>query len=424
MLTLKIEDKQLSQRSKDDNGFLIIKNNPIAKAGVFDYLLSEVAENISDNDDKIVKVYRSFEDLVKIKDSFANKPIKFNHLWVGEDDNKADGAIGSIVTIDKENLMLRADLIIYNPELINAIENQNLVELSPGYTGEISEQNGRFNGDNYDYIQTIKCVNHLAVVDKGRSGPDLKIQDSKNKIMEEIDKMKKKSRDSLLSKFKKILDEDTTMEKETEDESCEVKTQDEDKRDIIREIIAISNKPAEDFEGGEEERERTILKLAEKVAYNPSETSKTDDDIEEVEKVEKKEDEDVVEVVEKEDEDIDADAFIEVMEKVAEKVAEKKLNDFEDRMFKKSQKIADTYSKVSKALGYTFDYSGKTENDLYKYGYENLTGKKLDKYMDAKTAFNIAFNDTKYKVKTFQDNSTILNDNKIKSMIDTLRKRG
>ncbi|ALW15618.1 DUF2213 domain-containing protein [Campylobacter jejuni] len=420
MLTLKIEDKQLSQRSKDDNGFLIIKNNPIAKAGVFDYLLSEVAENISDNDDKIVKVYRSFEDLVKIKDSFANKPIKFNHLWVGEDDNKADGAIGSIVTIDKENLMLRADLIIYNPELINAIENQNLVELSPGYTGEISEQNGRFNGDNYDYIQTIKCVNHLAVVDKGRSGPDLKIQDSKNKIMEEIDKMKKKFKDSLLSTFKKILDEDATMEKETQDEDLETKTQDEDKRDIIREIMAIANKPAEDFEGGEEERERTIAELAEKLAYNPSETSKTDDDIEEVEK---KEDEDIVEVLEKED-DNNAEELAEVISDVVEKVVEKKLNDFEDRMFKKSQKIADTYSKVSKALGYTFDYSGKTENDLYKYGYENLTGKKLDKYMDAKTAFNIAFNDTKSKVKTFQDNSTILNDNKIKSMIDTLRKRG
>ncbi|HFW6576196.1 TPA: DUF2213 domain-containing protein [Campylobacter jejuni] len=420
MLTLKIEDKQLSQRSKDDNGFLIIKNNPIAKAGVFDYLLSEIVENVSNNDDKVVKVYRSFEDLVKIKDSFANKPIKFNHLWVGEDDNKADGAIGSIVTIDKENLMLRADLIIYNPELINAIENQNLVELSPGYTGEISEQNGRFNGDNYDYIQTIKCVNHLAVVDKGRSGPDLKIQDSKNKIMEEIDKMKKKFRDSLLSKFKKILDEDATMEKETQDEDLETKTQDEDKRDIIREIMAIANKPAEDFEGGEEERERTIAELAEKLAYNPSETSKTDDDIEEVEK---KEDEDIVEVLEKED-DNNAEELAEVISDVVEKVVEKKLNDFEDRMFKKSQKIADTYSKVSKALGYTFDYSGKTENDLYKYGYENLTGKKLDKYMDAKTAFNIAFNDTKSKVKTFQDNSTILNDNKIKSMIDTLRKRG
>ncbi|HEG5317654.1 TPA: DUF2213 domain-containing protein [Campylobacter jejuni] len=420
MLTLKIEDKQLSQRSKDDNGFLIIKNNPIAKAGVFDYLLSEIVENISDNDDKIVKVYRSFEDLVKIKDSFANKPIKFNHVWVGEDDNKADGAIGSIVTIDKENLMLRADLIIYNPELINAIENQNLVELSPGYTGEISEQNGRFNGDNYDYIQTIKCVNHLAVVDKGRSGPDLKIQDSKNKIMEEIDKMKKKFKDSLLSTFKKILDEDATMEKETQDEDLETKTQDEDKRDIIREIMAIANKPAEDFEGGEEERERTIAELAEKLAYNPSETSKTDDDIEEVEK---KEDEDIVEVLEKED-DNNAEELAEVISDVVEKVVEKKLNDFEDRMFKKSQKIADTYSKVSKALGYTFDYSGKTENDLYKYGYENLTGKKLDKYMDAKTAFNIAFNDTKSKVKTFQDNSTILNDNKIKSMIDTLRKRG
>ncbi|ENL6798491.1 DUF2213 domain-containing protein [Campylobacter jejuni] len=422
MLTLKIQDKSLSKREKDDNGFLIIKDNPIAKGGVFDYLLSEISPDINSQDDKIVKVYRPFDELVKIKDSFANKPIKFNHLWVGEDDNKADGAIGSIVTIDKKNLMLRADLIIYNPELIEAIEKNNIVELSPGYTGEVIEQNGRFNGDNYDYIQTIKCVNHLAVVDKGRSGPDLKIQDSKNKIVKEYQKMSRKFKDRILSRFKKMLDEDTIEKEEIE----ETKTQDEDKREIIREIMAISNKPAEDFEGGEEERERTIAELAEKIAYKPSETSKTDDedledeDLENEKKETKSEDEDLEEVKEeiKEDEKLEA-----IIEAVGE-VMKEKLNDFEDRMFKKSKKIADTYSKVSKALGYTFDYSGKTENDLYKYGYENLTGKKLDKYMDAKTAFNIAFNDTKSKVKEFKDSSITLNDNKIKSMLDTLRKRG
>ncbi|HDZ5042710.1 TPA: DUF2213 domain-containing protein [Campylobacter jejuni] len=417
MLTLRIQDKQLSQRSKDDNGFLIIKNNPIAKAGVFDYLLSEITENVSHNDDKIVKVYRSFEDLVKIKDSFANKPIKFNHVWVGEDDNKADGAIGSNITIDRENLMLRADLIIYNPELINAIENQNLVELSPGYTGEVEEHTGRFDGIGFDYIQKINCVNHLAVVDKGRSGHDLKIQDSKNNI-KEILKMPKKMKDGLLSKIKKILDEDTVEEKNTKDDNSEVKTLDEDKREIIREIMAIANKPEEDFEGGKDERERTIAELAEKLAYNPSETSKTDDDNDEVDK---KEDEDVVEVVEKQEENkIDTEELIEAIEEVVEH----KLKEFEDKMFKKNQRISDTYLKVSKALGCSFDYNGKNENEIYKYGYESLTGKSLDRDMDAKTAFNIAFNDKKAKVKTFKDSSTNLNDNKIKEMLDALRKRG
>ena len=56
MLTLKIQDKATSKRSKDSNGFLIIKDNPIAKAGVFDYLLSELKSDI-DISCKIVQIY-------------------------------------------------------------------------------------------------------------------------------------------------------------------------------------------------------------------------------------------------------------------------------------------------------------------------------------------------------------------------------
>ena len=41
-------DSSLSRRSKDENGFLIIKDNPIAKAGVFDYLLSEIESDVKD----------------------------------------------------------------------------------------------------------------------------------------------------------------------------------------------------------------------------------------------------------------------------------------------------------------------------------------------------------------------------------------
>lgn len=421
MLTLKIkiQDKQISKRIKDDNGYLIIKDNPIAKAGVFDYLLSEINENVSSQEDRVVKVYRPFEDLKDIKDSFANKPIKYNHVWVGEDDNQADGAIGSIVTIDNDNLMLRADLIIYNPKLIEAIESGEIVELSPGYTGEVEEQNGRFEGETYDYIQKIKCVNHLAVVEQGRSGPDLKIQDDKNKIMEELKKMKKSFKDSLLSKFKKMLDEDTTQEIKSQDEDTEeVKTQDEDKREIIREIMAIANKPAEDFEGGEDERERTIAGLAEKLAYNPSETSKTDDeDLDEDKKETKDED---IEI----NNDDDNEAKAEEIAEVVSEIVEKKLNEFEDRMFKKTQKIQDTYSKVSQALGYSFDYTGKTENDLYKFGYKALTGNELDKGLDAKTAFNLAYGARAQKT-SFADSAINAKSNQsdILNKLNALRKK-
>ena len=404
MFTFKIQDKDLSKRTKDDNGYLIIKDNPIAKAGVFEYLLSELKEGVSENDDRVVKVYRPFDELVKIKDTFANKPIKFNHVWVGEEDNKADGAIGSIISVDKDNLMLKADLIIYNPDLINAIENDNIEELSPGYTGEEEEQTGRFNGEDYEFIQKVICVNHLAVVGRGRSGRDLKIQDSL-KLIKEYKEMKKKFKDSFMKHIKKYFDEDEVAK--TQDEDTQVC--DEDKREIIREIMAVANKPADDFEGGEDERERTIAKLAEKLAYNPSEESKTDDE----DTVENKQDDDTEQDKTQDDElnsdngdEISPSKLAEAVAEVTEAIVEKKLNEFQDRQRKELKKISDTYAKVSDALGTSFDYRGMSVNDIYKFGYEALSGNTLSKGMDAMTAFTMAsqskrsqskFNDSAYK---------------------------
>ncbi|EAH9477341.1 DUF2213 domain-containing protein [Campylobacter coli] len=414
MFTFKTQDKDLSKRTKDDNGYLIIKDNPIAKAGVFEYLLSELKEGISENDDRVVKVYRPFDELVKIKDTFANMPIKFNHVWVGEEDNKADGAIGSIISVDKDNLMLKADLIIYNPDLINAIENDNLVELSPGYTGEEEEQTGRFNGEDYEFIQKVICVNHLAVVDRGRSGRDLKIQDSL-KLVKEYKEMKKKFKDSFMKHIKKYFDEDEVAKTQDDD----AKVCDEDKREIIKEIMAVANKPADDFEGGEDERERTIAELAEKLAYNPSEESKTDDE----DTVENKQDYDTEQDKTQDDElnsdngdKISPSELAEAVAEVTEAIVEKKLNEFQDRQRKELKKISDTYAKVSDALGTSFDYRGMSVNDIYKFGYEALSGDTLSKGMDAMTAFTMAsqskrsqskFNDSDYK-KSNSDISKLL----------------
>ena len=67
----------------------------------------------------------------------------------------------------------------------------------------------------------------------------------------------------------------------------EKQTEDVDKREIIREVMAIAARPDEDFEGGEEEKIETIAKKLEEM-YNPSEAGNGDETPEE----EKKEGED------------------------------------------------------------------------------------------------------------------------------------
>ena len=372
-LTLRIKDEQGSKRSKDDNGFLTIKDNPIAKAGVFEYLLSEILPDTKSENDKIVKVYRPFETLAKAKESFANKPIKQTHKWVGDAEPQADGAIGSNISLDEKNLMLKADLIIYNPELIKAIESGELVELSPAYTGEVKEQAGRFEGENYDYTQSVECINHLAVVENGRSGKDLRIQDERTEKM-----ATKKFLDGFKSRFTKFLD-DEVAEIEIKKDDDEVKTQD-DKSSAVLEIIK--------GEGNDSEK---LAKIAELLAVE-DEGEKIEDESEQ-EKIEDEDETQTCDDSEKiEDSDDDEEKgkeFADTIEKIINAKVEKKLAQFKDAESKRIAKINDSYDKVSKALGSSFDKNGMSSDDIYKFGYELISGQKLGDNMSAETAFNV-----------------------------------
>lgn len=379
---LTINDKALSKRIKDDNGFLIIKDNPIAKAGVFEYLLSEIrGEDLNDNDNRVVKVYRPFDDMVKIKDNFANKPIMLEHRMIGEGgENSADGAIGSIIKT-KDDLYLIADLIIYNTDLIEKIERGEIVELSPAYKCSFKEQKGRYNGDDYEYIQTMDSVNHLAVVERGRSGKDLRIQDTKNKL--EVFKMNLKE---FAKRLVKVAD------------SCEeVKDNDIDKRELVREIMAISAKPTEEFNGGEEEKVETIAKLAEKLAYAEDEEAESEakDNETEAEEVEAKDNEAETEDNEADVKDSDLEDVINSISEIVAKEVAKQLKEIKEVESAEAKEVADSYQEVSSALGTSFDKGVMKAKDIYKFGYECITGNVLDSALDSKTAFRMVSNTRK-----------------------------
>ena len=372
MLTLRIQDKKTSKRSKDANGFLIIKDNPIAKAGVFDYLLSELKQGINPKDDKVVKVYRPFSELVRIKESFANKPIKMRHSWVGDESETADGAIGSNISTDEANEYLRADLIIYNPKLIEAIEKDELVELSPAYTGKEIAENGRYNGEAYEYKQELGEVNHLAVVEIGRSGKDLKIYDRKPNIGGYM-----KFKDKLMERFSKILDSETL---ETESVADEGNTEAE----VAKEIIAVANKADDEFSGGADEKIQMILELAKKLNIPLA------DETHETESVADESNADEGEETLENGNTINIKEIAEAVAEVVEKVTEQKLKEFSDNQKKEAQKIADAYAEVKKALGADFDSKNMDTDAIYTFGYETLANTALDKKMDAKTAFLLA----------------------------------
>ena len=403
--TLRIQDEKSSKRSKDSNGFLIIKDNPIAKAGVFDYLLSELKQDIEPKDDKVVKVYRPFSELIRVKDSFSNKPIKMYHHWVGDECETADGAIGSNITIDEANEYLRADLIIYNPKLIEAIEKNELVELSPAYTGKEIAENGRYNGEAYEYKQELGEVNHLAVVEIGRSGKDLKIYDDKSNIGAVM-----KFKDMFIAKLSKFID----SEMEAKADESESETQDSDtSSEIAREIITIANKSDNEFAGGIDEKIEAILTLAKKLneplADETSEAEKVADEEAEKEDSEAETKQDEGESIA--ESEINIDEIAEAVAEVVEKVTEQKLKEFADSQRREAKKISDAYSEVKKALGSDFDSKNMGVDDIYQFGYEALSKTTLDKKMDSRTAFLLALDGKKAPSQKVADSGESLSSN-------------
>ena len=396
-MTFKLGDNALTKRSYDDNGFLIIQDNPIAKAGVFDYLGSEV--NLQDDlKDSIIKVCRPFSDLEKNKDLFKGKPIKFNHIWVGknEDSNVAEGAIYGDVRANEP--YLKADIIIYDSNLIQKIESGEVVELSPAYEANIIKENGTYKGESYAYRQELKSVNHLAVVECGRSGSDLKIQDSN---LQGAKKMSKKVtfRDALSDLLKRFKDND---EIEAQAKQDDTKLQD---NELVEKIIELAKK--DDFEN-ENDKVSAILELIKGIKTDDNDELETQDNEAETET---QDNDELVEISNENDEPkISVNELVEVIEKITDS----KLKKFKDSLAKETKGINDTYAEVSRVLGTNFDYAGKNEADIYKFGFEAITKTKLNDGLDSKTAFKMVANQNAKKTHSK------VSDSKVNAKLDEL----
>ena len=453
-----------SNRYFDENGFLVIKDNKIAKAGVFEYLGREISDSLPETE--IYKVYRPWEELEKSAKDFEGMPLKYGHEWVQPE--KRDIKIGAVSgEVKLEEPYLIADIKIYDKDAIEEITQKGIVDLSPGYKAHYKQESGEYNGEKYEFKQEDIKYNHLAVVENGRSGKEVKINDS----LEEINRLERRTFTQVRSdtlpmgeggkgenrhfplpavkigdiNMPKNLKQDAlyalSHAKKVYDECITSKTDDTDKRELIREIVAIAVKPDTDFEGGEEEKFKTILKKAEELGYEPSETSKTDD---EEGKEEKTVDSDIASMKEafnsfaslfnnflseEETEEAhteDDDALEEKQEEEKKQVGDarpsisKKTMDAEISKAilnerKRTQDAISAYQDVEKYTG-SFNMAGMSESEIYQYAYEVLTGEKV-KTADAKPSFK-AYMKARVQDSSFKYNS---NDNTDSDYFDYIK---
>ena len=345
----------------DHNDFWYIKDNPLSKVGVFPYLGKQISSELEP--DKIYQVYRPAEELLSDEtiNSFKLLPIVDDHTMLGTEpgmmpaeEKGVHGTSGSDV-YGKDG-KLYGDLKIYSETLKDEIE-AGKKELSMGYFCDYELTPGTFDGRHYDAVQRNIRGNHIALVEEGRMGSDVRVMDRKITMdsMKEINSMVKNAKRGI----RRVFDEDV------------------DKRELIREVMAIAAKPNEDFAGGEEEKIETIAKKLEEMSYNRSESGSADDEDTPEEKdkqVSDNDDEDPKKDGEDEDPKPCAGDEDEDEEKKSEiKDLKESMDAMPKAVFAELAKRDRLYKKIQEKtnLG-TFDCSLMTEKEVARYACDKL----------------------------------------------------
>ena len=136
-----------------------IRDKPIVtRAGIFEYRTV---------DGKTKREFRSADEVFKSDslNSLSGVPVTDGHRGLIGVDNTS-GIVGTVLSpgerIDEN---VSADIIIHDAKKLGKKR-----ELSLGYTCDVKETPGEYNGQRYDCEQTNIRYNHLAVVSKGRAG--------------------------------------------------------------------------------------------------------------------------------------------------------------------------------------------------------------------------------------------------------------
>jgi hypothetical protein len=170
-----------SARSFDVDGRMRVTFSHISKATVNPYLGSEIpdAAALGLDPSKVYMLLRDPVELQKAADSFNNLPLLIQHVAVNASEPRRDlivGSTGSDARFDAPYLSV--SLSVWDAQAIAGIESEDQAELSSAYRYTADMTPGVYEGTEYQGIMRDIVGNHVALVDVGRAGPDVVVQDS------------------------------------------------------------------------------------------------------------------------------------------------------------------------------------------------------------------------------------------------------
>lgn len=159
-----------------DDGYLVADAR-IARTGIQTYLGVEVGKP----DMSVVKVYRPGSEVFadETLKSAAHRPVTNDHPATPvTSENWRQHAVGQTGDeVTGEGIFIRVPLMVSDEASIQDIENGKQ-ELSAGYTCDLDFTAGTTpSGEAYDAIQKNIRINHVAIVQRGRAGKQVRIGD-------------------------------------------------------------------------------------------------------------------------------------------------------------------------------------------------------------------------------------------------------
>lgn len=141
----------------------------------------------------LVGVFRSHDTVFNSEtmNSARMKPITQEHpnkfINASNYASLARGHLGDTVSrVDDKKI--GSSVLVTDKELVDDITTGNLKEVSLGYTCNIKEGKGTFEGQDYEYMfDGPMFINHLAVVPAGRCGASVSILDKQEKTQMTLD---------------------------------------------------------------------------------------------------------------------------------------------------------------------------------------------------------------------------------------------
>lgn len=174
----------LSKRVIDADGFLVAPAT-IAKAGnVQEYRARELG--LDGDPNRVVRLYRPVDEVAKAAPTFARRPVTNNHpptKWVTADNWSQFGVgdAGEKVTLDGDSL--NTTITVRNKRVVDAVMSGKS-GMSCGYKFSFDDSKKTTpEGVAVDGWMTDIVGNHIAVVDRGRGGPNCVIADDERNLM-------------------------------------------------------------------------------------------------------------------------------------------------------------------------------------------------------------------------------------------------